>query len=103
MRSSTSLFLAAAAAMLGASALPTGGTANLHQVQISNRAVQGPSHPDLIPGAPVRNAAAARALAGAWRGWHGWHYPKPGHSVRQGQRMARKRRNVAAYRRAQRA
>ena len=100
MRSSTSLFLAAAAAMLVASALPTGSTTNLHQVQISNPAAQGPSRLGLIPGAPTRIAAAARALAGAWRGWRGWHYPKPGHSVRQGQRMARKRRNVAAHRRA---
>ena len=103
MRSSTSLFLAAAAAMLGASALPAGDTANRHQVQISNRHAQGPSNLGLMPASPTRTAAAARALAGAWRGWRGWHYPKPGHSVRQGQRMARKRRNQAANRRAQRA
>lgn len=99
-RTTTSLFLAAAAALLGAPPLPTGGHASPLQLQISNPAAQGPSQLGLIPGAPVRNAAAARALAGAWRGWRGWHYPKPGHSVRQGQRMARKRRNVAAHRRA---
>ena len=102
MTRTTSLFLAAAAAMLGTSALPAGDRANPHQVQISNQAAQGPSHLGLIPGAPTRTAAAARALAGAWRGWRGWRYPKPGHSVRQGQRMARKRRNQVANRRAQR-
>ena len=103
MRSSTSLFLAAAAALLGASAPPTGDTAKTHELQISNQFAQGPSQIGLTPVAYVRNAAAARALAGALRGWRGFHYPKPGHSVRQGQRMARKRRNVAAHRRAQRA
>ena len=103
MRSSTSLFLAAAAALLGTSALPAGNAAPLHQLQINTRAAPGPLHLGLIPGSPTRTAAAARALAGAWRGWRGFHYPKPGHSVRQGQRMARKRRNVAANRRAQRA
>lgn len=100
MTRTTSLFLAAAATMLGASALPAGDTASLHQVQISHRTAQGPSHLGLMTVAPTRTAAAARALAGAWRGWRGWRYPKPGHSLRQGQRMARKRRNVAAHRRA---
>lgn len=100
MRSSTSLFLSAAAALLGASALAGAAAPKPLQVQLSKRDAQWPSPIGLVASVPARQEAAKRALGGAWRGWRGWHYPKPGHSVRQGQRMARKRRSVAAHRRA---
>lgn len=53
-----------------------------------------------------RSLAAEKSFAGVlgrlYSSREGWKYPKPGYSVRQGQRMARKRRNQARNRRAHR-
>lgn len=102
-----SMLAASAMALAAVSGMPAAvATGGLPSASATSAGSSAPHSADT----PAKPQKSPSTRAGDTNGPLGWSrrsgsrssYPKPGFSVRQGQRMAAKRRNVLANRRAQR-
>jgi len=98
MQRTRSHVLAAAALTLGLGAMPITTVADRDVTTVRDST----QHTKAVRGLAGLSgvAAAAQAISGGYHGQVWWRHPRPGYTVRQGQRMARKRRNQLRARRA---
>ena len=90
-----SAWASAALAALALSGMPTAGSTEHLRTAMSEAPAPQQTREQAVLHRRQREAEALRRETR--RLTRGWRYPKPGHSVRQGQRMALKSRNRALH------